>query len=313
LINNNEKFRNNREMPLEMSTLIRFNRRRISNESIIFIEGFSDLIFYSNIGHSKLSKSEYIFRSNKEKDTADDRIQGKEAVLFSYNKIKQNRELSKDLYKCTFIVDYDFNGITSQRTYLSDNDKNRITTTIGHSVENYFVYKNSLDNIFDYLDLDKKHINKFKDILKEFSKDTTEYFALKGAIVYTYKIKSPVKYRKKYSDGDIFVFEITNDYKLNFKTEYMNYEVLSMKNSINSNRKAIDRYIQIKQEIKDNPEKIRGHNIFDLLEVYLLKVIGKSINYNSNKYLYKKLISLLSFDMDLKLMDGEILKIRSKR
>jgi hypothetical protein len=86
-----------------------------------------------------------------------------------------------------------------------------------------------------------------------------------------------------------------------------------MKNSINSNKKAINRYIQIKQEIKDNPEKIRGHNIFDLLEEYLFKVAGKRINSKSNKYLYKKLISLLSFDMDLELMDGRTLKIRSKR
>ena len=131
-------------MENEFGPVMKFNfqRKKSRFDHFIFVEGFTDRHFYINTSDDRLSKNAYYLYREFEEGAVDDDFFGKESVLYSLRLISQDKDLSKDLDKCIFIIDRDFD-------YFGENDlipeskkvENVLFKTQGHSVENYLFAK----------------------------------------------------------------------------------------------------------------------------------------------------------------------------
>jgi hypothetical protein len=285
---------------------------------VFFVEGKTDEDFYK---HSRIEvmNDETPFLYVKSEEHCDDdfkNMKGKEAVLYCFNRIKNDQTLCKENKRCIFIIDHDFDGLFSERYTFGKNDSKSITITPFHSFENYFVERVNVYKIFQHYSIPSKDMEVFLDTLRSFSDSVIEYYALKGTITNYNKRnnnnstgKKFVRYKDKYKDKQIFIFDFSS-YPY-FRVDLLDHEVKSMNEFVH--KKHIDPDLKSvlrvnRDRIKSNPPLfIRGHTVFNFLCKYLLYFHKIDIVGNNNIQQYNKIIEDLEIQMEIKTGNGKVL------
>ena len=153
-------------------------------DTIIIVEGTSDVDFYKNSNIEILNNACYIFAS----PNAD--IVGKKAVIKSYFEIKEQSRKHIFNNSIIFIVDKDFFGINWKapeykkiaiEEKATTEDIDNFTILNCHSHECYFILEENLTKIFNLLHIEDK-LNDFNKILEYDLEDFSEYFAYKSIL-----------------------------------------------------------------------------------------------------------------------------------
>ncbi len=297
-----ERFLSEIDMPDNFSMVMKYNQYRNDDRynSIVFVEGYSDKVFYENTKYECLNSNvQYIFKSNKNEDSIN--LVGKEAVIYVYDRIKRNDTLVFDLYKCIFIVDRDFDEILcSKYIKLKESDRKLFTLTKGHSMENFFLEEQNINKIFCSFDLTSDAAKTFWKLFLIFSEEIYEFYALKGTITAGIRENMNVHYTKRYDDSEIFTFtfDSINEYKYN--RLYLEEEVSIMKNGIKQSKQAIDFFDMLKEKLMQYSGFLRGHTVFDFLNSYLEQCYGKTINYKNERTNYCKIVNHMNVEIDIK-------------
>lgn len=288
--NNFRKNQPNSRMVLEFAGV----REYLNKDYLVcFVEGPDDKKFYRFIRNKntfkEIDKDNYIYANNDKDESL-----GKKCVLLMYDYINNNYKDSLD--KCIFVVDHDYNGLNGYKV-----NKDFITITKPYSIENYYLNKDNLYLIFNYINhLDD--YNDFIELLDGFIYDLSDFVRLKSTIT-NLKKDSGFRYFKLYDNNKIFKFDFNNvPY---FNVDYLNEEVKNMKKAISTNTSALNYYNYLSKEFSGKVEWIRGHDIYKLLKYYI------RYNYNidiDNDKIHSDIIKMIDVDIDIKNGLGEILQ-----
>lgn len=317
---NNEMF-NRKAHPFPKSIMQKFNNKCEHYDTIIIVEGISDEDFYKNTNIeilNNLNKVCYIYAQKNGYDEKKENL-GKNAVIESYFDIKQNSLHKEYNNSVIFIVDKDFFGINwnapKYRKILENkkaknvkvDDINNFTILDCHSHECYFILENNLKQIFKLLNIEDK-LEQFNNIFNTNLEGLSEYFAYKSILEDENPNRSYLGCQYDNINnipGINFNFEY-KDGELKFNKVDMQKGIETMKKEIeySHNRKNFEnQYLEMKQKFKQQPELLRGHTLFELLECYL-RYYGKyltSYNEFDYKYEYKKdLIKSMSIPLIIK-------------
>ncbi len=272
----------------------KFNILRMdrANKEYVFVEGSSDATFYKNTSISILTdQSAYIY-ADYDSDSKVDK--GKKVVCSALESIRRNEDLRYELDKCVFIIDKDYEYYKNNRVF---------TITEGHSMECYFLEKENIKIIFSFFNLSEEDADTFWNLYIDFASRCYEFFALKGTITYMYSesgrsavsISSPYKTRHDYRE----IFYFTFDGKTySFDEDKFNEELELLRNTLKANKNFNLYYQRLYNDIKDNPQMIRGHDGFEFLKQYLLQIHGITIHDNLRELI--PVISDLGVDLDIK-------------
>lgn len=278
----------------------KFNVLRIdqNNKEFAFVEGSSDETFYKNTAISLLrDQTKYIYPAYNSDKSSDI---GKQAVCEAYGMIRRNEELAYELDKCLFIIDRDFDEYKKERVF---------TVTLGHSMECYFLEKDNIGVLFNHYKIEEKEIDVFWKMLIDFAKNTTEFYALKGTMKHIYDfaqqsnywINSPYKVKNTYAD--IFDFTFSQD-TVEFRKDKMQEEVGLMKKTLDNNKMFLTYYNQLKSGIEDKPRMRRGHDVFLLLQQYMLQKHNIVISTNLQEIV--PIIKNMNVDIDIKQISYDV-------
>ena len=282
-------------------------------DTIIIVEGASDEDFYKHTNIEILNNACYIYAKQIKDDLNKEKYAvGKEAVIKAYFEIKESSWRKKFNNSVIFIVDRDFFGIDwrapkysriAQEKKAKPEDITNLTILNCHSHECYFFLKNNLKQIFKILNIEDK-FEKFNYILKENLDDFSEYFAYKSILEDENPNLSHFWYINDNIDniaGIDFNFEF-KDGELKFNKEDMQKGIDKMKREIefSHNKKNLEnQYLEMKQKFKSQPEFLRGHTLYELLECYL-RYYGKSIkNYKEYK---DEIIKKMDIPLNIKVL-----------
>lgn len=276
---------------------------------ICVVEGKTDRLFYSNISEIDLkTKTRYLW-NYRTQDTYVDVDVGKDAVISSYRMIRKNPRFNVLLNKCIFIIDHDYDGAKSMKYDYDVDRENKMSITLGHSYENYFLEKENVKKIFDYLGKNEKEITKFEQKYKQFLAESSEFFRLKSATIEVLK-KGSICY-DMYADTyhtnvelskDIFDFKFDN---FNFDNNYFNKKIMyneieRMRNYINQyqNKSALKFYNHYSKNIINNRSYLRGHEAMNFLTAYLRDVFNIELINNSSNELLEQLTRIIDVNMN---------------
>lgn len=306
----NDKFIERCYKKNDSQILFRLNNDKNNYDVFCIVEGPSDQYFYKNINNYKpcLEEADYIWVTNYNND----KEIGKEAVIKAYFDIKETPDLNRMLSKTIFIVDNDYYGFNSEK-YDDDTMKNianLFTITKGYSFENYFLIRENISNIFSILNLRQEDFEKFINRLDLFILDLREFNSLKSTIVSTCKVdvfRANIGKTTIYKNDEIFIF----DFNCNpfYNRNLLMKQISSMKEAVRSNSVSSKVYSIQKNKYYSEPEYgvyyTRGHDVYKFLTTYLNQIHNKNIDYKQNYDLYKKIVSKISVEIDLKFGDGK--------
>lgn len=261
-----------KQEPIGMVIQFASSRLNPSINKFIFVEGRSDETFYSNTNIRILKNNTKYFWQYSNKDKVENLV-GKEGVYVAYKQILEDQNLSKDLNKCLFIVDRDWDfELKSKNFQMNYKDRNFFSITLGHSMENYFLEKENIKILFNKLSISNKSKKYFEIMFTKFVYETADFFALKGAIVYAYNNHIKFDYRKEYDFTKIFDFSFLNETTFNYNRSGMKYEINKMKMGIKKSDKLMIIYDELYDLIIEKQRMIRGHDAFNFLKEYLYQI-----------------------------------------
>lgn len=308
------------EMPV-WTILFEFNtiRKYLNNgQYYCFVEDKNDAFFYRRTGNNILKQAEFsVGVRDKYKYINDDprndynirhMSNGKDRVINTF--IKIDRDLHSQLSKCIFLVDKDFEGAYSFKYTLTDEQRNRITTTAPfYSFENYFLENNNLKKIFKKIGIEEEYLV-FDKLLKKFISEISDYTKLKYVATMSHMKSSKFNdrsfhYSKIYSSEQIFSFNF-NDDPFYYK-ERMLEEITLMQIALNNSNGKSKKYYESLKKHSNTSRDIRGHDIYAFLEKYLKQKKGIDIHQNRNNKMYKDIIKILSVPITIKDGTGRIL------
>lgn len=249
-----------------------------SVDNYVFVEGYTDELFYGNSNINDLNtNAKYYYRKCQDKDSFD--FRGKKSVLFCLKRIVENKELSKHIGKCYFIIDRDYTarGINSNSFGIKKVGLERLRVTKGHSMENYFLEKDNLILIFTKLGK-KEYIEDFWKKYCYFAETMSGFYAAKAIYTELKESNLLIKYYSKKNESNIFVY--------NFHEEDFFTSIGDVKKAEKMILQCITHnyYLQkvsyLKKLIAENPLLIRGHDAFDFLRIYLYQKLGLQIDFN---------------------------------
>lgn len=199
--------------------VMQFNNTRTDSriEKYIFVEGSTDELFFGNTNVEVLrSNTKYIWQINEKINNEQNEYVGKEGVYVAYRQIISDSELKKEVSKCIFIVDRDYDlDITSKNFEMTSEDKEHFTLSYGHSMENYFVGEENVRILFANLGVDEVYAKGFWQMYLDFVVQSSKFFAFKGAITYAYNKKISFDYKRKYDNSHIFSLHFVKITRLN--------------------------------------------------------------------------------------------------
>lgn len=289
-----------KRQPYPVSIAQQFVNNSEHFDTIIIVEGSSDEDFYKNTNVEILNNACYLYASQNAN------IVGKKAVIETYFRIKEWYRGRKINSSVIFIVDKDFFGINWEAPAYkkfrnnhgaTNDDIDNFTILDCHSHECYFILENNLKRIFKILNIEDE-LELFYKILNENLDDFSEYFAYKSIL----EEENP-NYSRDCENikGINFRFDFTNN-KLAFNKDEMQISIDKMKNEINYsvNKKNLEnQYIEMKKKFKNQPELLRGHTLYELLECYL-RYYGKKIK--NNKEYDNEIIIGMDIPLDIKVL-----------
>ena len=285
--------------PPPIGSIIKYNDARTKPyyKHIIFVEGCTDKIFYSNTNIDTFKDNAYYIYSTK-KENAE--YVGKEGVFHAYHSIQSDNALLDDFEKCIFIIDRDWDErIVSENHFIKKYDIPSFTVTFGHSMENYFLELDNLKIIFDMYHIQDDY-DYFANCYIQYVNETADYWAYKATLSYAKKEKLFFSYKKDKSFEDIFDFRYI-DNKIIYNKDFYNSEVELMKSGINYSLQLMDKYELNKEKIINEPRFVRGHDAFRYLKVYLKEKHGIDFDFwGQNEKLFKMIISKLNVNIDVK-------------
>ena len=276
-------------------------RNDLSIDYICVTEGATDVVFYQNINNIpfKNSNIKYIYQN----PGSDGSIQltGKESVVFAYKRF--NIKFPKDLKKCIFIIDHDYDGLDEEKYCLSCIEKKAITVLPVYSFENYFLNRKNVDHIFSVISSDKSYLFEFFTLMKTYIETMAEYFALRSVITSNYH-KNQFKKLRSCNYGRIDENSLCN-------IEYINGTInptQHLSRSIKEMRNAIETYDDLSRAVKRTINKylndldlkyVRGKTIFRVLENFIWNRFGIEFNQN-NQLFYENIVKILDIDIKVK-------------
>ena len=307
---NNSYLLDRRVSPGYGNGIIKYNevyKNKIDNY-LCFVEGTSDVCFYSNLSNYRfLSENNCDYIDNMDCDFV-----GKDKVIQQFNFVKRNNP--SDLEKCIFIVDHDFDGVLSSKLYVSESDKERFSVTKPYAFENYFLTTENIEKIFKYFGISDDDRYVFEKKLDQFVEEIGEYVRLKSTT--TAVCKKGSKYKcyigpsSIYKSRDIFDFNFKNDDDFYFDKDLLGEEIKSMDFAIKNadSMKALVYYYSVAPNFVNKREFVRGHDIYNFLEKYLLQNFNKNIHQDRNNKKYIDIIHLLDVDMEFRNGFGYLIK-----
>lgn len=274
-----------------------FQRKKYRFEHFVFVEGTTDRHFYINTSRDELSKNAYYLYREYDEDAVDD-LFGKESVLYCLHHIAQDKELSKDLNKCIFIIDKDFDYYGE---YIPPNLEKTgciVQKTLGHSMENYLFTANNPRNVLQYVHF-PCDVNDFLNKFDEFAKGMSTYYAINSEITGLSRPHNDrtVFYRHRYSKDEILCFDFSKEdfwlgkRKAQEETELMLKEILNKQIST----KLADRKKEI---IESNRIFIRGHDAFTFMYQYIKQKFNKEFDIFATNSEYRSLIKELTVEFE---------------
>lgn len=285
--------------------LLKYNTQRTYGETVCFVEGYMDELVYRNSSIDVLNKGVQYNTGNYNRIGSRIEEEGKESVIHAYMSIRRTETLKMGLRSCVFIVDYDFEGVTSSKYQLTKNQKAGISVTPYHSVESYFVEENNLGILFKKLCLTQHDAEVAYCELEKLSLQTSDFFALRGAItnqIIVGKVEGrmiKIGYKAKYSIKEIF-----NRENIPFVKEgYLLEEVRAMKKEVFRIPGAKRKYDEIKKRVNGGPPYIQGHTAYDFLYSYLKE--NHDINLDKEVRNNRDLIKCLQIDIVIKAGNGK--------
>lgn len=283
-------FQNELDIEVDFGPVMRFAlvREKSYIKQFVFVEGSTDKIFYESTNINMLSDNAYYFYRTLS-DKLDKRdYKGKEAVFYSLKRIVDNEKLSKKLDKCKFIVDRDYTKVQrSKYTKLKPADYSRVTVTKGHSMESYFLEES---NLRDILKKEGLNADDFLKLFDEFKEQMSYFYAFKSIITDNYNVGANIRFRKKYEDSELFVFDFSKR-KFWLGQDKVKEECQRMKMAISSYTYLIRQAELLQKEIISNRMMVRGHDAFSFLEQYVEQKARKQIVFpNGDKRTIKVLI-----------------------
>ncbi len=303
-----------------METNIYKNDKNI--DYICYVEGPTDTTFYGNLKNCPLSnkKIEFISMPTSQEGAFSDEI-GKEGVISRYFSIYRFPNYKKLLSKSIFIIDHDFEGLTSEKYDPGELDETVFTITKPYAFENYFLTKSNLQKIFSYFNLSSNSYYKFEEYLNKLVYETSTYTRLKSSVTIACKkgkyktylpsskciIPSGNFAGRVMEPKNIFHFDFLGKYQYFYNRKFLNIQNEKMKNSIKNDKKILDYYNNISIKFKNKIEYTRGHDIFNMLETYLMQI--HNINISQSKFAknsrYKEIVRILDVDIDFVNGHGE--------
>jgi hypothetical protein len=285
--------------------LIKMNQCLYKNNKICIVEGFDDIIFYSNSKMKKIENVRYICG----KKSSEDIITGKQYVLNACKKALDHQVLSRIISKFLFVVDRDYDYCDTYyeiglAQYKDTTFKDKLTITKKYAFENYFLELKNLKIIFEYFKI-QNELNKFLEKNKQFILETAEYFSWFATIVYAYRLPYMEKAKLNFKNNDIFVFDFS-------KQEYYNKTI--MFKAIEERKRIIfiSKYKKLllqKQaeylEIIKEQGYIQGHALYNFLKEYLMYFYSVDIRQKYKNDNYINILKKLDVDIELHLGNGQ--------
>ncbi len=291
-----------------------------------FVEGPTDPDFYNNIKNTAISDKNIRFttsRLSSSEGVIGNEI-GKEGVIKNYYSIFKNSNFKDILSKSIFIVDHDYEGLISEYYEKDEIDNSVFSVTPFYAFENFFLVDENLEKIFKYFSLSNNDLEKFKLILNQFVEECSEYTRLKSSVTIAckkceYKTYLPsckilVPYGKSCGEimkpDHIFHFIFNNSKYHFFNKKFMDMQNEAMLKSIRTDYKIMNYYNNETKKFINNKNFVRGHDVYKLLEQYLLQ--NYDINISQRKYdknsRYKEIVKLILVEMRFVNGLGEIIK-----
>ena len=291
-------------------TVIRYAllRKNGNISTFYFVEGKTDEIFYGHLKNEKTIKppAEYISGSENNNPDSESKFIGKTAVLEAFSEINKNDDLKQGIHKCVFLIDRDYDGISTSKIKIAPKDKNKFTVTPYHSLECFFLNEINLPTLFKFFDVIES-LELFRSMLNEFSKESREYFALQGAITNCCNMNIKTGYYTKYKTAEIFAFKFLTKNTYDFNKQYLEDETALMKKAVFQNDFAIQVYKTIYKQISESYLNIHGHTIFNFLQEYLFQTLGEKFNISLTDKNFIEIIDKIVIDMPIVYGDGSIL------
>ena len=267
-------------------------------QSFVFVEGPADENFYRKTSHEKLSKDVYYQCGSFKKEKAYNGYSGKKAVLYSLKGIAENRKLSQHLNKCTFIIDKDFEESIEDWIPESEQARNQLHRTKGHSVESYLFEKNNIGNILRYINYNA-NVKDFLDKFNDFAKEMSAFYAVNSIITgfYNNSTERTVFYRHTFSREEILSFDFSQeDFWLG--REKAQRETELMMEQIVNKPIALKMVEQRKEIIEKNIMLVRGHDAFAFIYQYAKQKFNKNFDIFERHSQYSELIKELFVELE---------------
>ena len=244
------------------------------------VEGKSDKLFYQHALNIKLRTSgvKYLYKENNG---------GKFEVVKSYKIFK--KLFPREMRKCIFIVDHDYDGLNLTKYKLERPDLEHITVLPCYSFENYFLMGNNVSIIFSCLQMDLGGaMPAYERTWREFTRHIVDYCALKMTTV----LKG-MMYTRRYRDEEMFRYEhgeYINEKKLHKEMENLRAEL--------RNEKDADAMIaKCRATLLKNPHYMKGKILFAFLCNYMDAKHDIDITADHN---YTRIASQIEMKMDIK-------------
>ena len=288
--------------------VMKYNSLR-NNKAIptfFFVEGVTDEIFYSNLRNEKTSKppAEYISALNNGFDSESCYV-GKTAVLEAFSVINSDSVLKKDIGRCVFLIDRDYDGINNYKIKIPRKDRNKFTVTPYHSLECFLFEEDNLKNIFKCLNIGSC-LEEYRIMLEHFARESETYFAYQGTITACKDMNLKIDYRKKYGLNEIFKFKFNKSNNYEFNRDKLITETELMRKSISKNDLAKQRYDTIYKSIRESCLNIHGHTLFGFLTQYLNDIHGIRLSIKLENTNFVTIIDKIRIYMPIVYGDGHI-------
>ena len=291
----------------KLGPILRLVIKATTDRYVCVVEGKTDQEFYKNTCINILKESEYVLWRRRKIKEDPLIIVGKESVIDLYKYLKGNQQLCKYLKSCIFIVDHDFDGVSSRFYEIDKSDRRCINMTPYHSVESFYVEEENLGKILNELGIKTENIKDIFSCLKDLAIKTTEYFALKGTITYSYNnfekgLCRKVRYTPVHTNEDIF----GTPKRITINEMHLSQETNNMYKTILTQRVLLNKYQELKRWINGEPVYIQGHFAYDYLSYIINEICG--LDFENIIFKQKELIELLDIKMKIATGNGKLLK-----
>ena len=268
------------------------------------IEGKSDVLFYDNINVEPFceKKTAFIFKDYVKNDP----IVGKSAVVSAY--IGFCRMFKKDIKRCIFIVDHDYDGLECKIYGLPEAANTYINVLPVYSFENYFLSADNMRVVFRQANVNSQIANLIRNSLMDIKRETIDYFSCKCVLTQKSRV---ARYKKLRSikpgikETDLFRLNIKNSPPLPMNT--IKSEIERIKSGIDGFSELQEYYEIVRHNLLIDEENrmIKGKVLFWLLRDYIYQITGKNIS-ESNAELFSKIV--FKIEVDFKPVFAQLIK-----